>query len=572
MSRPDANADPKARLRLLELQLERERHSRMLLERVASAVELPELLEAVAERLRGLALDGCLINLLDDDCLSCEFIRLPDAYASVEETYRGYRFPLSSREANAHVYASGEPLCLGPDEVRAFPDTTATRFERWAMRSLVVLPLRDTEGVFGTVMGFSCERELSAETVRAMQEPLTLLVGPLRNALAVHALRRREHEVREAASANCALLSFIEEVNNLSGMASVLELITTRFLEQFPFDLAAVLLEQDNVLAPCRIAVRDGAHAPVARALESYFSKQGPYTLDQADGASPTVLAQDIPLFFPDVQEILHLPMSARDRGGLELMGRPRSFYLLPIRSKQRPIGVLWLISLREPVPLGAGERELVQRVASFVGTAIANAGLYSVVERQSRRIEQLNARLEEKLEELRVLAYRDGLTGLNNFGAFQTELSRRMSECDRRSGVRELSLAIVDVDHFKQFNDRYGHLAGNLVLQQVAERIRTVSRRMDVPCRYGGEEFVIILPKCDLEGAQQLAERLRAEIGARPFEVEGEALAVTVSVGCTTYQRGESLADFLKRADKALYAAKDQGRDRVVVAPAPGT
>jgi two-component system cell cycle response regulator len=134
------------------------------------------------------------------------------------------------------------------------------------------------------------------------------------------------------------------------------------------------------------------------------------------------------------------------------------------------------------------------------------------------------------------------------------------------RSG-RSLSLLVADIDFFKSVNDTYGHDAGDNVLREFAQRFRRNTRGIDLACRLGGEEFVIIMPDTDLARAIQVGERLRATIAAEPFQVTpGQDLAVTASVGISTLEYQEDTPEALfKRADNALYSAKREGRNRVV-------
>src|SRR5690606_18565565 len=164
-----------------------------------------------------------------------------------------------------------------------------------------------------------------------------------------------------------------------------------------------------------------------------------------------------------------------------------------------------------------------------------------------------------------------DPLTGWNNRRYLEARLREEIARC-RRSRA-PIACLMIDVDHFKKVNDRFGHLAGDEVLRGVARRIAKQVRSSDVAARYGGEEFVILLPGTDAQAASALAERIRAAVAAQPFELGGgrEPLPVTVSVGVA--ECGPELPDgdaageaLVARADAALYAAKAGGRNMVVV------
>ncbi|WP_301002550.1 GGDEF domain-containing protein [Capsulimonas corticalis] len=176
------------------------------------------------------------------------------------------------------------------------------------------------------------------------------------------------------------------------------------------------------------------------------------------------------------------------------------------------------------------------------------------VLEFQRNELEKANAELE-------ALATTDGLTGLKNHQAFQECLSEEVQRALRHG--QSLSLVLMDVDHFKHFNDTHGHPAGDVVLKTVALILREVARDTDLTARYGGEEFVTILPETDIEGASALAERLRASIERHYWPLH----PVTASFGVAALKHTDICgADIIARADRALYQAKAAGRNRVVV------
>lgn len=124
--------------------------------------------------------------------------------------------------------------------------------------------------------------------------------------------------------------------------------------------------------------------------------------------------------------------------------------------------------------------------------------------------------------------------------------------------------MAILDLDHFKRINDSYGHLAGDKVLKIVADQLRKRLRGRDFIARFGGEEFVLLLPQTSPAAAAQMAETMRATVEACPFHFKGERVVITTSIGLGAFRSGERGDQVLKRADAALYRAKEQGRNRV--------
>ena len=178
---------------------------------------------------------------------------------------------------------------------------------------------------------------------------------------------------------------------------------------------------------------------------------------------------------------------------------------------------------------------------------------------------------LRSQLEDIRQQATTDALTGLANRLAFEAALSREATRTSATSG--KLSLLFADIDHFKVFNDTFGHLVGDTVLRIVAAMIKGNIRENALAARYGGEEFVVVLPDTGLADAVMVAETIRSHIESKKFKRKdtGESIgAVTISIGATQYVPPEPIDAFIARADKALYQAKSDGRNRVVSAP-PG-
>lgn len=174
----------------------------------------------------------------------------------------------------------------------------------------------------------------------------------------------------------------------------------------------------------------------------------------------------------------------------------------------------------------------------------------------------------EHALTQLVGLTVRDPLTSAYNRRYLTAHLRSELAFAGRRG--TSLALLLVDIDHFKRVNDRYGHRVGDVVLQLVAASIQRMLRPYDVLCRYGGEEFVVVARETSPRNAEILAERIRHHIEAMPFEVGAKSASVTVSVGVAALSPGVGCGDpelLLEAADEAMYAAKEAGRNRVRVA-----
>jgi diguanylate cyclase (GGDEF)-like protein len=226
------------------------------------------------------------------------------------------------------------------------------------------------------------------------------------------------------------------------------------------------------------------------------------------------------------------------DRDGIEIEGQ----IVFPMLAGGNAIGAL---GLSNGAPLTGSRRRMLAAAASLLAVSVKNAQLF---------------------RDTRENSLRDGLTGCVNrtHGVEMTAVELRRA---RRSRL-PLSVIMFDLDHFKAINDRHGHLCGDMVLSTVGRRMQEVLRGSDVKCRYGGEEFLVVLPETPLEGARRVAEILRKELADTPVGWNGEELHISASFGVTAACAAEIETPMvIARADAALYCAKSDGRNCVRVA-----
>src|SRR6476659_5501723 len=306
-----------------------------------------------------------------------------------------------------------------------------------------------------------------------------------------------------------------------------------------PFDQVAhggrILVVEDN----------DSSYRRIQDALRGEFE-----LAREADPASAL-------LRLPDGDfDLIIVSLSLRDADGLRLCSQVRSL------DRARHLPLLIIVERGDDAPLLKG---LDMGVNDYVVRPIDPNELLARVRTQLKRkryLDHLRVRLEESVE----MAILDPLTGLHNRRYMASHLATLFDDASRRG--KPLSVLLIDIDHFKAVNDSHGHDAGDAVLREFATRIRRDTRGIDLACRLGGEEFVVVMPDCDLAMANQVGERLRQCIKAAPFEVGGKVglLQVTASVGVAALEFDDGAPELmLKRADQALYCAKRDGRNRVV-------
>ena len=324
----------------------------------------------------------------------------------------------------------------------------------------------------------------------------------------------------------------IREVQGLISSAAEQDDALRRTLQQLQSALgsnavvALVFNDQDQTF---RITEQCGLSAKQRRGLNAIL----PSTTESADG-------EKIPRSFSKNTGVVLVFTEAESRQ----TGISSVFLYYLVRSKQL-VGALAFC--REKGQFDQASLKVLDSVAPLVALLAENK-LY-----------------KEKAHDTAGLVNLDGLTGLYNHRWFQENLSNELLKSRRFK--YKVSLLMIDVDHFKNFNDKYGHPQGDTTLKEISQIIKKTIRAYDVPARYGGEEFAVVLPHADHDQALRVAERLRRAVMAHPFPGRRarERLQLTVSVGVATYPaNARTKAELIDRADQALYLAKSEGRNRV--------
>jgi diguanylate cyclase (GGDEF)-like protein len=278
----------------------------------------------------------------------------------------------------------------------------------------------------------------------------------------------------------------------------------------------------------------------------TYFSLHRNYKGFEVDHERDYTLAEDAPamkLFAKEckpytLQEIKH---RLGNYGGLDSMASLEPSLIVPLKAKGVVNGIIILGEQIMGEEFVDAEKEYVQTIAVLAAIAINNAFLFEMT-------------TTDMMTKLRMKHY------------FYTVLMEKMEQSSLNG--HPLSVIMMDIDHFKQFNDTYGHSCGDVVLKQVAKIIQAQIRSADVAARYGGEEFCLLLPETDLSVAARIAERIRRVIAATVMVYEGQRLSVNLSLGVAQYDPSRDLSgkSIIDRADKALYRSKQTGRNRVSI------
>lgn len=239
-----------------------------------------------------------------------------------------------------------------------------------------------------------------------------------------------------------------------------------------------------------------------------------------------------------EYETLLELPDILEDLKAIAFLN---PYIVVPLKSKDSLMGILLLGKKISGEGFTNSEKEFLHYVARFGAVAVENSRLY-------------------------LMSTLDRMTRLYIHHYFEIRLMEEMKRSQRYNVP--LSLLISDIDHFKRFNDTYGHVQGDSVLKEVSQLFLKDLRKMDIPSRYGGEEFAVILPQTHLEQAGIVAQRLRKLVEQHQFKGQEDALHVTISIGVAQYDpnKDKDIKGFIARTDKALYKAKQMGRNRVAL------
>jgi diguanylate cyclase (GGDEF)-like protein len=536
-------------------------------------LKILNLLGAQLERLE--VIDDYVINLLDDkheNLLSLKLRFVDKDFKVLETAYFKYKYPLSD-ESHPNVKTFNHRT------INKVDDDNGSEFEKkmqklWRVDQIVSLPFRErgeNSELIGTILVTKKSGLVPSEALEAIQELAHVFFKPVKTALDYFHLNERKDEYEHNSEDQQRFLEFICESSNLTDLSEIYSLFSQEMSHRFPFDVFAYYLLEDDKLVGKNVTITSEEYQNQREIWEK--SVMGiRYAANNPVNPISHAFLLNRHLFFEDGHKIVEIDVGLEKLGEIGDSERrvihdgERSLLFVPIRHRKRPIGVCALHSLICTAHLNEHDLRLVEYLCTFLGAELSNAKNFAIQQEQHREIARLNALLQGQVDELAEQASTDQLTGLYNFRTFKSEIKRRLQLVQTTPTQGSLSIAIVDIDHFKKFNDTYGHAAGNVVLAGVAGEINKLVRKGDLACRYGGEEFVVLLQNCDTEGIRIFAERIRATVEAAQFTVGDTQLAVTVSVGCATSASVDTPESIFERADQALYQAKHNGRNRVEV------
>jgi len=363
--------------------------------------------------------------------------------------------------------------------------------------------------------------------------------------------RKRAEEALSKRTDHIATLNRVmQSLSSTLDISKVLDTLLTEIQQVVPYDSASVWLCKDDLI---EIIAVHGFSDP-----QSLIGIT--FSLNSEESPNSIVVRSRTPLIVGDAYSTY-----SAFRKGVHAKYQHRGWMGVPMIIGDRVIGML-AFDKKIPNFYTQEQSQFALAFAAQAAIAIENARLYS--DAQKELSEKIVA--EEKLlilqKELEEQAIRDSLTGLYNRRFLDETLSRELSRAERDK--YSVSVVMLDLDHFKVFNDTYGHDVGDMMLKQLGKLLTSQVRAGDIACRYGGEEFVVVMPKASLSVARQRANDWRMKFESQILIHEGEVLNATLSAGVAVYpMHGISSEEIIRKADQAMYAAKAAGRNLVITA-----
>lgn len=478
------------------------------------AKNLRSMAEGLVDRLAKLiSANECFITIWDEDSSQISSLA---SYGTSRDTYISLQ-PVSG-EYTLTELALQFSRTLIVDDAHNSPYLDHEIAKQCPSHSLIVLPLIAAKNKLGAIiLSFKMYHRFQPEEVAICEQASSLIALAFEKFKAMEQAERRADTSETLRKAGAAITETLE-----------MEEAVTRILEQLkqviPYDSASVQFLVDNEL---EIVGGSGFTDPKS-VLGIRFPIPG-------DNPNTIVMETGKPYIIPEIEEKYHV---FNDITSIHI----RSWMGVPLIFQNRIIGLL-AIDSSMPNHFTQEDSDTAMTFADQVAVALENARIFKEAQNQ---------------------AITDALTGVYNrrglfqIGEFEFVRARRIN--------RPFSAMIFDIDRFKKVNDKYGHATGDQTLRGLAERCRSGSRAVDLVGRYGGEEFVVLLPETNLESARHVAERLRQSIVKDSFKTDAGSLRITISVGVAEANDLDTLKTLIERADSALYIAKRAGRNRVAV------
>lgn len=369
-----------------------------ILQKITTTINLDQILDLLGEEIEKIdEIDGYYISILDEtkENLVIEKIKLPDRFKKMESTYYKTKNNVDHEDSIIKSFYQNRPVFFNLKNLKQFDEAVKGRFKLWEIVSGASLPLCKEEEKLGQIFVFSQKKELNEEKIQLLFSHMRFFFHQIKNAVKYHKIKAKEQEILSIYDKNIKIIEIVTRINTLTSPEAIYSIILEELLKLFSFDIGAFFFQKGNFLVPTAMKVLDSNKWKRIIELTSQFNKEqgGSYDISLASTAMAVSFIRNTHIYINNYQDVKNLPKFPIDQKLVEEVqgGILKSNLIMPVRSHGAPIGEMLLSSYEKPANLSVEDIKIIESICSFISTAIQNAQLYTIVQRQRKEIEAIN-------------------------------------------------------------------------------------------------------------------------------------------------------------------------------------
>jgi serine phosphatase RsbU (regulator of sigma subunit) len=378
-------------------------HELDILRNINSNDDLNGLLKIFGSEIKKCGLiDNYFISLIDEDekNLIDLKIKLSKDFKHLECVLTGNKIPLNLKGHFSECYYKGKVVQIKQSEIDEHDEFTKNLFKLRKIFHAVYIPVCNEKIKIGVILIYNHNNNISDESIENLIAVSKLFVNPLYKSLKYTWLSKRKSDIDLLYIRTTEILKIAERINKLNSIDEVYNNILNELIELFGFNFGAILIEKDNFLYYCSgLSSNDDYSKEIFKDIDSYLKEVKGYKLDYSDGATPAAFGTKNYYYFKDIEVIKKLPMSEKDKIYLNILREPKTLLILPIIKDEKAVGIVHLFSIIKFVNLNVKEIDMIMTLCSFIGSAISNSEIYSLVEKQKKHLLEAKNEIEIKNE-----------------------------------------------------------------------------------------------------------------------------------------------------------------------------
>lgn len=380
-----------------------------LLSKINSKIELDKLLELFDKELCKLGVfEGYYIALADstNTNLVLEKVKFSENFGKIEDVLKGKLIPLEPNDINFICYKELREIHIDDLKSCYLGEFALKRFKLWKITNCVLLPFVKGKKAIGILFLYSKKnKKFETTLIEDIKKIINIFFDQVNNSYKFSVLQKHEKEVKDIAKKNIEILKIAEKISNLTSIDQIYNLILKEILNIFKFDIGSIFISNDkDNLDYVHSGIINNDYNFIYKKLDNYLKNTNGYKIDPSEGATPTSFINNTFFYFKNIEAILNLPITEKDRKYLEIIETPKTLLIMPIKKNETPIGQLTLFTLNDFRQLSDSDLQIIEALCSFIGTAIKNAKLYSLVEKQRMSLENKTKEILKAKTEIEIL------------------------------------------------------------------------------------------------------------------------------------------------------------------------